>query len=75
MCNKCVIITHHKPKGRWCVIMARQKKYDKRIAVFFTSEQYEKLKKAADQVGVEVGAFVRMAVLEKLKNGGEYVYE
>ena len=51
--------------------MARQKKYDKRIAVFFTSEQYEQLKKAADQVGVEVGAFVRMAVLEKLKNGGQ----
>ena len=50
--------------------MAREKKYDKRIAVFFTSEQYEQLKKAADLSGLEVGAFVRMVVLEKLKNGG-----
>ena len=49
--------------------MAREKKYDKRIAVFFTTEQYEQLKKAADQVGVEVGAFVRMAVLEKMNVG------
>ena len=51
--------------------MAREKKYDKRIAVFFTFEQYEQLKKAAEQVGVEVSSFVRMAVLAKLKEENE----
>ena len=49
--------------------MARQKIYDKRIAVFFTTEQYEQLKKVAIQVGVEVSSYIRIAVLEKM-NGG-----
>lgn len=44
----------------------KEKQYTERINVFFSSEQLEKIKANADRIGINVSAYVRMVVVEKI---------
>lgn len=46
--------------------MAKEKIYDLKVAVSLTGEQYSQIAAAADRLGLAVGAFLRMAALEKV---------
>ena len=51
-----------------CDIMSpREKEFTERINVFFTPEQMEQVKREANDVGLTISAYVRMAVMERKK--------
>ena len=44
----------------------KEKKYTERIAVFFTKEQLEQVRAEAERLGLDVSAYVRMVVMERM---------
>lgn len=46
--------------------LAKEKIYDVKTWVLLTKEQHQQITAAADRLGLPVGAFIRMAALEKV---------
>ena len=44
----------------------KEKKYTERIGVFFTKEQLEQVRAEAERLGLDVSAYVRMAVMKEM---------
>lgn len=51
--------------------MAKEKIYDVKTWVLLTKEQHQQITAAADRLGLPVGAFIRMAALEKSNTASE----